>query len=291
MRKIDSPLVIDGKNQNKKRSTRGRSFGYNILGFGSGGSAPTIRFLVVGGGGGGGYGNPGSGGGGAGAGGFRTREDAYPAPGQTITVTVGGGGAGSNGGNPYNAGQQSAVQGAGFTIASAGGAGGAGGGNALNGADGASGSGNSTFGGTAGQGNVPSTDPPQGFDGGQSNQPAGSGGGGGGVGVGGGGPGGQDDIQVIGQQVTFAAGGAGGLHGANVSGQGASSNTGNGGGGGSGRPHAPQNGNPGGGGGSGIVIIRVPTSKFTNQTTGSPTVTTDGGHKVMKFTGGGSYTT
>jgi len=45
-----------------------------------------------------------------------------------------------------------------------------------------------------------------------------------------------------------------------------------------------------GNGGSGVVILRVLTSEYPGTTTGSPTVTTDGSHKVIKFTGSGSYT-
>ena len=43
-------------------------------------------------------------------------------------------------------------------------------------------------------------------------------------------------------------------------------------------------------GGSGVVIISVPTTNFTNVTTGSPTVTTSGANTVMTFTQSGSYT-
>ena len=69
-------------------------FGYQILGFGSGGVAPTIEMLVVGAGGSGGGGISGNNnGGGGGAGGFRTSLQPYPPAGQTITVTVGSGGA------------------------------------------------------------------------------------------------------------------------------------------------------------------------------------------------------
>jgi len=44
------------------------------------------------------------------------------------------------------------------------------------------------------------------------------------------------------------------------------------------------------GGGSGIVILKVPTSNYTGTTTGSPTVTTVGSYKIIKFTSSGSYT-
>ena len=42
--------------------------------------------------------------------------------------------------------------------------------------------------------------------------------------------------------------------------------------------------------GSGVVIIRIPTSKYSGVTTGSPTVTTDGSDTIIKFTGSGTYT-
>ena len=42
--------------------------------------------------------------------------------------------------------------------------------------------------------------------------------------------------------------------------------------------------------GSGVVIIRIPTSKYSGVTTGSPTVTTDGSDTIIKFTGTGTYT-
>jgi hypothetical protein len=45
-----------------------------------------------------------------------------------------------------------------------------------------------------------------------------------------------------------------------------------------------------GNGGSGVVIIAVPTAKYTGTTTGSPTVTTFNGNTVMRFTGNGTYT-
>lgn len=43
-------------------------------------------------------------------------------------------------------------------------------------------------------------------------------------------------------------------------------------------------------GGSGVVILSLPTSAYSGNTTGSPTVTTSGGNTVIKFTGNGSYT-
>ena len=69
------------------------SFGYRVLGFGSGGGpgAYEVEFLVVAGGGGS-FSNVSGGGGG---GGYRTSTQEV-APGTAITVTVGGGGTGRN---------------------------------------------------------------------------------------------------------------------------------------------------------------------------------------------------
>ena len=70
MRKIDLPLTIEGKGHKNKKSTRGKMFGYQVLGFGSGGGAAALEvdYLVVAGGGGGGFNYAGAGG----AGGLRT---------------------------------------------------------------------------------------------------------------------------------------------------------------------------------------------------------------------------
>ena len=63
---------------------------------------------------------------------------------------------------------------------------------------------------------------------------------------------------------------------------------GSGGGGGSGYNTG---GNPSGGaGGSGVVILRMPTARYSGTTTGSPTVTTDGTDTILTFTASGSYT-
>ena len=43
-------------------------------------------------------------------------------------------------------------------------------------------------------------------------------------------------------------------------------------------------------GGSGVVILKVPTGDYTGTVTGSPTVTEFDGHKIITFTGSGSYT-
>jgi hypothetical protein len=46
----------------------------------------------------------------------------------------------------------------------------------------------------------------------------------------------------------------------------------------------------GGAGGSGVVILSVPTARYTGTTTGSPTVTTSGLNTILTFTSSGSYT-
>lgn len=46
----------------------------------------------------------------------------------------------------------------------------------------------------------------------------------------------------------------------------------------------------GGTGGSGVVILRIPTAKYSGTTTGSPTVTTDGTDTILIYNGSGTYT-
>ena len=48
MRKIDLPSTVEGKGQKNKQSHKGKSFGYQILGFGSGGAGSP--FIVASGG-------------------------------------------------------------------------------------------------------------------------------------------------------------------------------------------------------------------------------------------------
>jgi len=85
---------------------------------------------------------------------------------------------------------------------------------------------------------------------------------------------------------TFGAGGSGGgAQGgkSGVNGSSGTANTGGGGGGGSGYLQA-------GAGGSGVVILRILTSIYSGTTTGSPTVTEDGGDTILTYTGSGTYT-
>ena len=69
MRELKNKLT-SGKNSNNIKSTKGKMFGYQVLGFGGGLTAGPVNvdFLVIAGGGGGGAGR----GGGGGAGGYRT---------------------------------------------------------------------------------------------------------------------------------------------------------------------------------------------------------------------------
>jgi hypothetical protein len=79
------------------------------------------------------------------------------------------------------------------------------------------------------------------------------------------------------------SGGAAGAGGGGAYNQAGSPNTGGGGGGSSTTTDYS--------GGSGVVIIRYADS-FADlaSTTGSPTITTDGGYKIYKWTGSGSVT-
>jgi hypothetical protein len=254
-------------------------------------------YLVVSGGGGGGA-NPGGGGaGGGGAGGYVTGTTTF-VPGNTYSFVIGAGGAsGTNGNVSSITGIVNAVAGgAGGNINTAGGNGssGGGGGSAAGGGAPASYAGGS---GTLGQG----------FAGGSgaNNDFPGNGGGGGGAGaVGGNGPAGGGSSgaggigilnTITGASIYYAGGGggagfygngAGGLGGGgagSTNGVAGTANTGGGGGGG--------NTGVGGTGGSGVVIISVPTSNYSNVTTGSPTVVINGSNTVMTFTSSGTYTT
>jgi hypothetical protein len=258
----------------------------------------SVDFLVVAGGGGGGnqYG------GGGGAGGYRTSTQTVNAA-TVITVTVGDGGAGNTSGS------DSSISGSGLTTITS-----AGGGRSVantNGESGGSGGGGGVPGGgttTAGNGNTPSTSPSQGNNGGGGGR-LGGGGGGGASAVGGtfsgntGGTGGAGTASSItGSSVTRAGGGGGmgwsvkGTGGAGGGGDGeqlgsisrtnGTANTGGGGGGG-----GSLDAGSGGTGGKGVVILSVPTARYSSTTTGSPTVTTSGSNTILQFNGTGSYTT
>tara|TARA_B110000503_G_scaffold64795_1_gene101992 strand:+ start:1992 stop:3440 length:1449 start_codon:yes stop_codon:yes gene_type:complete len=256
-------------------------------------------YLIVAGGGGGGCDN----GGGGGAGGLVSGTTTI-VPTTVYTASVGGGGAGrvgngakgTNGTNSTFTGLTTAVGGggAGSNGSTGGSSGGSGGGGALN--SGSSGA------GTSGQGNA----------GGAANGGYGGGGGGGAGAAGSVGSGSSNagnggigsTSSITGTSTYYAGGGGGGANGgtAGAGGNGGggagavkgspdtavagTANTGGGGGGGGGANAS----GPGKSGGSGVVILRVPTAKYTGTVTGSPTVTTDGSDTVIKFTANGSYT-
>jgi hypothetical protein len=261
----------------------------------------SVDFLVIAGGG---SGTSGNNGGAGGAGGYRTSTQSVTV-GTAITVTVGDGGA-SVVTATGNAGSNSSISGSGLTtITSAGG--GAGGAQAAIGGNGGSGGGGGN-GASGGSGNTPSTSPSQGNNGGAgASAPAYGTGGGGGAGAVGGtatstlaGNGGNGSASSItGSSVTRAGGGGGnsdlpyangsggtgggGAGANNVNATSGTANTGSGGG-------SSKNGYSSGAGGKGVVILSVPTAKYSSTTTGSPTVTTSGSNTIMQFNGSGSYT-
>ncbi len=292
-------------------------------------AAPTIEYLIVAGGGAGGGSsdnqNNYAGAGGGGAGGYRTGTVSDPGAARVYTVTVGSG-AGTTAYNANGAsGSASSLAGNNSftTITSAGGGGGGRenfpGNSGGSGGGGGAANGERPWGGNGGSGNTPSTSPSQGNNGGQgrnsSNPPHGGGGGGGASQAGqsgespspqSAGEGGDGTANSItGSSVTYAGGGGAGTH------NGTGADGGSGGGGEGGQHNGPQNGTNGtanlggggggcgpnssnagngGGGGSGVVILKVPTANYSGTSSGSPTVTTSGDYKVIKFNSSGSYT-
>jgi hypothetical protein len=232
----------------------------------------TASYLVVAGGGNGGAaGPPGGGPSGGGGGGYLANSATFTV-GTVYTMTVGAGG-GSN----------SVLSGANLsTITSIGG--GAGGGYLSSGSSGGSGGGGGSVtgygeptlftaggAGTAGQGNS---------GGGSQNYFAG--GGGGGAGAAGdsgpsGGTGGNGLQSSITGTATYYAGGGGGSNYTPGLGGGGGVNTGGGG--------------TGSSGGSGVIIISIPTSRYSaNYTGANVVVTTNGSNTVVKFNSSGTYT-
>jgi hypothetical protein len=267
-----------------------------------------VQYLVVAGGAaGGGYYA-----GGGGAGGLLTSTLSGLAIGVTLTATVGAGGAAVSFGGAGvrgNNGVNSTLAGSGFTTVTCIGGGGGGADNSGTGNSGGSGGGGSQQGSSAGGSGTSG----QGNNGGSSTASApdyGSAGGGGAGAVGGNannvaGDGGVGLSNSITGSAVFYAGGGGGSSEETATG-GAGGNGGGGASGDGGSPgqaSTPGTANTGGGGGganqtqasgaggSGVVILRVLTDVYSGTSTGSPTVTTDGSHTVIKFTGNGTYTT
>ncbi len=269
--------------------------------------AVSVNYLIVAGGGAGGTGV----GGGGGAGGLLASSTSLTS-GVTYTISVGSGGSkgtpfggdsakGGNGGDSY-------ISGTGFTTITA--IGGGGGGTNSGTTNGSSNPGGSSGGrsdnragslaaATAGQGNI----------GGES-EPGWGGyygsGGGGGAGENGydwnnlGGGAGGDGLpnNITGTTVYYAGGGGGGSFGAgglggnggggNSTGVSATANatdfTGGGGGG------SKNNGDNAGVGGKGIVVLSIPTSRYSGSFTGSPEITINGANTVLIFKANGTYT-
>ena len=265
-------------------------------GGGSGNITPppyNVEYLVVAGGGSGQ-------GGGGGAGGMRSASGFSLNIGESYTITVGAGGSNANviptssadGGDSVFSSITSTGGGHGgqgyyspYYPAHSGGSGGGGYRDVTSGASGTSGQGNSG-------GNGSSSD----WCGGGGGGKGASGSNSSGTTPGNGGSG--STSSITGSSIAYAGGGGGGTDlGGNASGgsggggtgyalnSGGSSGTVNTGGGGGGSGNSIR-----GAGGSGIVIIRVLTSNYSSTTTGSPTVTTDGAYKVLKYTGDGTYT-
>jgi hypothetical protein len=268
----------------------------------------SIEFLVIAGGGG----SSRDIGGGGGAGGYRNSFSTEASggggsseasltfnPGTVYTITVGAGGASVTSGISNN-GSNSEISGTGLSTITSVGGGGGGSRETFNGNNGGSGGGSPyNTGLTGGTGTAN-----QGFNGGGnalSNAPAAGGGGAsavgsdnavgtGGAGLassitgssvnrGGGGGGGAGLGSAGGASDGGGAGGAGGANGTN-----GSANTGGGAGGGG------NNSTSGSSGGSGVIILRMPTAKYSATTTGSPTVTTDGTDTILVYNASGSIT-
>lgn len=251
-----------------------------------------MTYLVVAGGGGGGTYFCGGGGGAGGV----LNSNANVLPGTALSIVVGSGGSqGANGGDSSFNGLYTYGGGYGGSGLQVGGNGGSGGG----GGYAQYGQGANTWAGgsgVTGQGNAGGTGV------GQYNGVWAGGGGGGAGGIGGsenfgqfyvgtGGPG--TTVNIGGVNYTVGGGGGGGGT-ANGSG-GSYPSAGGSGGGGAGGVNGT-NGTGGGGGavasgGSGIVVIAIPTARFSGVYTGSPTIITSGSNTILQFYANGSYTT
>jgi len=287
----------------------------------------SVDFLVVAGGGGGGGGSGTGGSGGGGAGGYRNSYSTETSGGggsseasllftigTVYTITVGGGGASGSSTVRGTNGVDSSISGTGIsTITSSGGGGGGAKGGTTAGAAGGSGGGASSETPSSPGGSGTAN---QGFAGGSNSQTgAGGGSGGGGAGAVGeskgpstsnpGGAGGNGlASSITGSSISRSGGGGGGAGGPGN--PGGAGGTGGGGAGGSQNPNGNavagtvNTGGGGGGcnnntnssaaGGKGVVILRMPTAKYSGTTTGSPTVGTDGTDTILTFNDSGSYT-
>jgi hypothetical protein len=271
----------------------------------------TSTYLIVAGGGGGagstsGLGYPGAGGGAGGV----IAGTINLTSGTTYTITVGAGGTATANGATAGSGSNSSA----FSLTAIGGGGGAG--NEQNGLAGGSGGGGYGYpnlvhaggAGTAGQGTAGG----YGYSDDATYTNSGGGGGAGATATTGnvsyGGKGGTGIVSTITGTSVYYGGGGGGSTG-NPS-YPTSVATGGAGGGGNGSTNFDAGGttgatagtvNTGGGGGggcaytggaggSGVVILAVPTARYTGTKTGSPTVTTSGAYTILKFTASGSYT-
>ena len=262
------------------------AFGYQVLGFGAGGSKPPYDadYLVVSGGGTGWHCShmPSSGAGGAGGlrtsyaggsgGGASPQSVRTLTPGTVYTATVGGTST-FTGADIADIETVNGGRGGGYYDTAPGALG-----------TGGSGGGTSPRGNTAGLGTAN-----EGYDG-ETPSPGCGGGAGEVAATDGAGYGGDGVQSAIDGTPTYYAGGGG-----------SKGNPGGDGGGGAPGTSGVGTVNTGGGGGasldtdynaggSGIVIIRVPTAKYSGTVTGSPTVTTDGKDTVIKFTATGTYT-
>jgi len=296
-------LGATGKSSNNSQSSKRKSFGYQILGFGSGGAGGPIciafDYLIAGGGGGGSHAH---GPGGGGAGGVRTsfstpcsaitlNTDCGPI---AVTIAAGGAKAGSFDGTGSTGGTSSMFNCKPVAIPMGGGGGG--GGRRNPGAPSSCGSGggagcNHAFPVQAG-GNGGSF----GNNGAPSQSPCFVGGGGGGACAAAtsanGGNGKQ--ISITGSSVNYGCGGGASAHPSGGAGTGGRGDGGDGGNG-SDLPTANQAGGGGGNGApagaTGVVILRFPTAckpAGMSITPGDNTITTTGCCTLLTFTVSGS---
>ena len=278
MRDLKTNLTTSGKGSTNTQTRRGKSFGYQVLGFGAGGGLGPARAIVYDCIAGGGSGKPGPGWsvhevtGGSGGGGFisNTSVDFYGGSTYTLTVGSGGGSGATKGVNSTIVGDGDVditALGGGYGgdhYGQAGSSGGSGGGGGYAGGAGA---------GTADQGNAGSAS-----CGSAPGKVAGGGGGKGGAGgcngtKGTSGSGATSSIPNV--SGTFSVGGEGNgpSHTNNANG---GANTGDG-------------ANAEGDGGSGRIHLKILTSEYTGVTTGSPAVSTDGSYTILQYTGTGTY--